>query len=232
MKKYFYSLTVIYFIAVNCAKPSDPIPVDPAAATLLSPANNETCLDGNSLNDTQSNVTFSWSTAQDAISYELIVTNLLTQSAQTYASNGNQTEIALIKAEPYAWKVKSIGEVGTNPAESEQWKFYLAGEATVNYAPFPAELLSPRSGANVTPNINNLITLNWRASDVDNDLIRFEVYLDQNDATTLIKTVAYQAIDTAIEVEVEKNKTYFWKIIAIDANGNQSNSGVYAFRTN
>jgi hypothetical protein len=26
--------------------------------------------------------------------------------------------------------------------------------------------------------------------------------------------------------------TYYWKIIAVDANGNQSSSGVYAFRTN
>jgi hypothetical protein len=31
---------------------------------------------------------------------------------------------------------------------------------------------------------------------------------------------------------VVKNTTYYWKIIAIDANGNQSSSGVYAFRTN
>jgi hypothetical protein len=43
----------------SCAK--DPIPVEPGVASLISPANNETCLDGTSLNDTQSNVSFSWS---------------------------------------------------------------------------------------------------------------------------------------------------------------------------
>ncbi|MDC0515517.1 hypothetical protein OAN99_06865 [Flavobacteriaceae bacterium] len=102
----------------------------------------------------------------------------------------------------------------------------------MNYAPFPAELISPRSGANVTPDINNLINLNWTASDVDQDLIRFEVYLDQTDATTLNNEIEYASQETIVEVEVENNKTYYWKIIAIDANGNQSSSGVYAFRTN
>ena len=35
-----------------------------------------------------------------------------------------------------------------------------------------------------------------------------------------------------IEVEVENKKDYYWKIIAFDANGNSSSSGVYGFRTN
>jgi hypothetical protein len=36
--------------------------------------------------------------------------------------------------------------------------------------PFPTELISPRSGANITPDINNLVMLNWKGSDVDGDL--------------------------------------------------------------
>jgi len=214
----------------SCAK--DPIPVEPGVASLISPANNETCLDGTSLNDTQSNVSFSWSAASDALSYEVVISNLLTQSSQTYTAPSNQITIALTKAEPYSWIVKSIGEDGSTPSESEQWKFYLAGEGTINYAPFPSELISPRSGANITPDINNLVRLNWNGSDVDGDLTRYEVYLDQTNATTLISTLDFEANDTSLEVEVENNTTYYWKIIALDANGNQSNSGVYAFRTN
>ena len=214
----------------SCAK--DPIPVEPGVASLISPANNETCLDGTSLNDTQSNVSFSWSAASNAISYEVIISNLQSQSSQTYTAPSNQTTIALTKAEPYSWIVKSIGEDGSTPSESEQWKFYLAGEGTINYAPFPSELISPRSGANITPDINNLVILNWNGSDVDGDLESFEVYLDQNDATTLNTTLPFQNNNNSIEVEVENNATYYWKVVAIDTNGNQSNSGVYAFRTN
>ena len=230
MKKIVLLFGGFILLLSSCAK--DPIPVEPGVATLLSPANDETCLDGTSLNDTQSNVSFSWSAASDALSYEVVISNLLTQSSQTYTTPSNQTTIALTKAEPYSWIVKSIGEEGSTPSESEQWKFYLAGDAVVNYAPFPSELISPRSGANSTPNINNLITLSWNASDVDGDLAQFEVYLDQTDATTRIETIDYQAQETSLDVEVENNATYYWKIIAIDANGNQSNSGVYAFRTN
>jgi hypothetical protein len=219
------------FLISSCA-PEEPLPLEPGMATLIAPANNETCLDGSPLNDTQSNVPFSWTSAQDALSYEVVVTNLLTQSSQTYTAATNQTTIALTKAEPYSWRVKSIGEAGSTPAESELWKFYLAGDAVVNYAPFPTELISPRSGANITPDVNNLVTLNWKGSDVDGDLTRYEVYLDQSNASTLISTLDFEANDTSLEVEVENNTTYYWKIIALDANGNQSNSGVYAFRTN
>lgn len=231
MKKIVLLFGGLILLLSSCTQ-EDPIPIEPGVASLISPANNETCLDGTSLNDTQSNVSFSWSAASDALSYEVIISNLLTQSSQTYTAPSNQTTIALTKAEPYSWIVKSIGEEGSTPSESEQWKFYLAGDAVTNYAPFPSELISPRSGANITPDINNLVILNWNGSDVDADLESFEVYLDQNDGTTLNTTLDYQAQDTSIEVEVQNNTAYYWKIIAIDANGNQSSSGVYTFRTN
>jgi hypothetical protein len=76
------------------------------------------------------------------------------------------------------------------------------------------------------------VILNWTCSDVDDDLVTFEVYLDEVDATTKINDVEYQESEVAYEVEVESGKVYYWKIVAIDANGNQSSSGVYAFRTN
>ena len=231
MKKIVLLFGGLILLLISCAQ-EDPIPIEPGVASLISPANNETCLDGISLNDTQSNVSFSWSAASDALSYEVVISNLLTQSSQTYTAPSNQITIALTKAEPYSWIVKSIGEDGSTPSESEQWKFYLAGDAVVNYAPFPTELISPRSGANITPDVNNLVMLNWKGSDVDGDLTRYEVYLDKTNASTLISTLDFEANDTSLEVEVENNTTYYWKIIALDANGNQSNSGVYAFRTN
>ena len=221
----------LLLIIYRCA-PEDPIPVEPGVALLISPVNNETCLDGTSLNDTQSNVSFSWSAASDTRSYEIIISNLLTQSSQTYTSVTNQTSVALSKEEPYSWYVKSIGEEGSTPSESEQCKFYLAGDATINYAPFPSELIAPRSGVNITPDIDKLVIFSWNAADVDGDLERFEVYLDQTDASTLNSTLDYQSNETSIELEVENDATYYWKIIAIDTNGNQSSSGVYSFRTN
>ncbi|MFL2598674.1 MAG: hypothetical protein ACJ0PR_00240 [Flavobacteriaceae bacterium] len=231
MKKNILLFGGLIMLLNSCA-PEETIPVNPSAPNLISPANDETCLDGTSINDSQSNVEFRWSSAANTISYELVVTNLLTQSSQTYPATSNQTTVALSKAEPYNWSVKSFGEVGSIPSESVQWKFYLAGDAIVNYAPFPSELISPQSGANITPDINNLVTLIWNASDVDGDLSQFEIYLDESDASTLNTTLEYQSEEERIEVEVKNNTTYYWKIIAIDNNKNQSSSGVYAFRTN
>ena len=231
MKNYkHFTSFILVLLLVHCQKTEQP--VDPGVANLISPVDKETCLDGVSINDTQSNVTFEWSTATDALSYELEIANLLTQSTQIYSSDTNELSIALSKAEPYSWSVRSIGETGTAPSVSDPWKFYLAGDAVVNYAPFPAELITPRSGANTTPDINNLVILRWTADDVDDDLDRFEVYLDAIDGTTLNQEIAYQAQETQLEVEVENNTVYYWKIVAIDLNGNQSSSGVYTFRTN
>ena len=231
MKNYkYFTGFILVLLLVHCQKTE--LPADPEVANLISPVDKETCLDGVSINDTQSNVNFVWGTATGALSYELEIANLLTQSTQLYSSDTNELSIALSKAEPYSWSVRSIGETGTTPSVSDPWKFYLAGDAVVNYAPFPAELITPRSGANTTPDINNLVILRWAADDVDNDLNRFEVYLDAIDGTTLNQEIAYLAQETQLEVEVENNTVYYWKIVAIDLNGNQSSSGVYTFRTN
>jgi hypothetical protein len=231
MKNYkYFTGFILVLLLVHCQKTE--LPADPEVANLISPVDKETCLDGVSINDTQSNVNFVWGTATGALSYELEIANLLTQSTQLYSSDTNELSIALSKAEPYSWSVRSIGETGTTPSMSDPWKFYLAGDAVVNYAPFPAELITPRSGANTTPDINNLVILRWTADDVDDDLNRFEVYLDAIDGTTLNQEIAYQAQETQLEVEVENNTVYYWKIVAIDLNGNQSSSGVYTFRTN
>ena len=95
MKKNVFLIGGFIILLNSCAQ--DPIPLEPGVASLLSPANNETCLDGTSLNDTQSNVSFSWSAASDAISYEVVISNLLTQSSQTYTPPSNQTTIDLQK---------------------------------------------------------------------------------------------------------------------------------------
>ena len=125
MEKLHFIVGILVLLLIGCTKE----PIDPGVAILISPSNDETCFDGSSLNDTQSNVSFSWSTAENAISYELIVSDLLTQSSLTYTTNTNQTTIALTKAKPYSWQVKSIGEPGSNVIDSESWKFYLAGDA-------------------------------------------------------------------------------------------------------
>lgn len=209
-----------------------PDPTDPTAPTLQFPANNEACLEGESLNDTQKNVSFQWTQSSNAESYEITVRNLATQSEQLYTSTSNGQTIALLKGNPYAWSVSALGAAGTQPATSDTWKFYLAGDNEINYAPFPPELITPRSGATLTPNTDGEITLSWSASDVDGDLISFTVYLDKTNATTKLKDIAFESETMSLNVAVDLSSVYYWRVVATDANNNTSDSGVYGFRTN
>lgn len=245
MKNYiipFYSL-VLFLFSVHCSKEGDPSPpaptpdpdpvvvLHPSTPSLSFPNNNAPCLDSTVVNDSQSSVTFRWSTSENTTVYELVLVSLINNTTQRFTSAANELTVTLIHAEPYSWKVTARGESGSTPAESSTWKFFLAGPAQEDYAPFPPELTTPISGSTITP-IDGMIELQWNCSDIDQDLATYQVYLDQSDATTLVRTIDFQSNTTAVDVEVENNSVYYWRVVAIDAAGNESQSGIYAFRTN
>ena len=205
--------------------------LQPESPTLSFPLNNEPCLDTSEINDTQSSVDFRWNTAVNAVSYKIIIQNLSTSVEQQFTSLNNEQTIILQSAEPYSWKVRAIGKPKSTPAESDTWQFYLPGPREINYAPFPAELTGPISGSTVTP-IDGIINLQWTCIDSDNDIVSFNIYLDTQNASTLIETLPYSQANTVLETVVENTTLYYWKVIAIDAQGNESDSGVYTFRTN
>ena len=72
----------------------------------------------------------------------------------------------------------------------------------------------------------------WYKLELLNYGIQFEIYLDTTDGNTLINTIDFESTTTSIDVSVENNTIYYWKVVATDAEGNQSDSGVYSFRTN
>ena len=225
MKNTIYLLS--FFLLMACSK--DSIPRAAQSFNLLYPDNNESCLDATKINDTQSQVIFRWSSSLYAQNYTLNITNLMTSAAQNIQSTESSLSVTLSHSEPYSWSVTAQGEQGSDPFTSEIWKFYLAGENVVNYAPFPPELVSPRASSTVTPDSNNQVKLSWVCNDVDNDLAGYRVYLDTTDGTTLAKEISGD--NTEFMADVVLNETYYWKVIASDANGNTASSGVYAFRT-
>ena len=226
--KLIFILSTMVIFLVSCS--GETTPSDPSIPSLIAPANNEPCLDGVSINDSQSTVSFSWSAATDAVTYDVEVEQLLLNTKQSYSATTNELDITLNKAVPYRWKVIANGEPGTTSSESEPWKFYLAGNGAVNYAPFPPELLTPRSASTISV-VEGLIPLSWNCNDMENDLATFEVYMDTNNASTQVTVVTYVGETTEIEVSAEPGNTYYWKIIAIDSDENKSSSGVYSFIT-
>jgi hypothetical protein len=214
---------------INPPTPPVVVILQPGTPALSFPVDNESCQDGTSINDSQSEINFQWGATANTNNYVLTITNLATNNELTFNSTTANKVVALSKSDPYRWSVTSQGETGSTPAQSSLWKFYLAGDAQVNYAPFPPDLLSPKSGSNVL-SVNNEVTLTWSSSDVDNDLSTYKVYIDNVDGSTLLGSYTHSSETTSTAASVLANTLYYWKVIATDANGNESDSGVYTFR--
>ena len=159
-------------------------------------------------------------------SYSVVVKNLITDVISTYNANTNQTTITLNKAEPYSWYIVSKSNATTQTAQSPTWKFYLAGDAEIHYAPFPATINFPTPGSTIT---GTSTKLEWTGSDVDNDIVSYQVYLDITNASTLLSTTTNSTIEN---VAIQNGNTYYWKVITTDSQGNTSSSGVFTFKVN
>ncbi len=238
---YFIAISILtLFTALNCdggdeptpdpdPDPDPPVVVAPDKVTLLAPADNSACLKGSSGSGTTATVSFSWNKAAHADSYQLDVKNLLTRNVSSHTTTDLTYNVTLTVNTPYSWSVTSVNSKGQTSGET--WKFYLAGAASSNYAPFPAELTTPASGTTIDANGAVLVQVSfaWQGSDVDNDIASYAFYLDNENATTQV--IASQTGTTTTQM-LTSGKTYFWKVVTTDKVGNKSNSLVNRFQIN
>lgn len=203
----------------------DPIP-DPTAATLVFPANNTECNEGVILSDTQSTVTFFWNAGQNADSYTVTVRNLNTANSQSVISTTTEAPITIARGTPFEWFVTSRAQGTSATATSATFRFYNEGPGLTTYAPFPAEAISPARGANLSGVTS--VTLEWSGSDLDNDIVEYEVFLDTSaDPGTSLGTTTTAQLEN---VSVSAGNTYYWKIVTRDGQQNASTSEVFQFR--
>lgn len=201
---------------------------DPVAATLIFPEDNTECIEGTIISETESEVNFQWNASENTDTYTITLTNLENDESVTVDQGTTERVLRLTRGTPYEWSVISRAK-GTNiSATSEKWRFYNEGPGVANYAPFPAEAVSPLRGAilSVTTEIN----LEWSASDIDNDLKEFEVYLGASpDNMPKVGTVTELTLNA---LTVSPTTTYFWQVKALDDYGNSSTSEVFGFKIN
>lgn len=218
-------IVLVWLCLAACGTDS---PNAPEAPRLLFPEQNSECTTGISLNETTSRVEFRWQKAPDTDSYELRVTNGITNVTQTVSTSQLSAELPLEKGAPFSWLVISRNNETQETAASGSWQFYNAGSQR-SYAPFPAEIISPKSGTSVFRDVNNEIVLEWAGADVDNDLVGYELYFStENPPVTLFSEPS--ASTTSTKVSVEANTVYYWKLITIDSEGNRSDSGSFGFK--
>ena len=223
----FALLSMIILTGCGGHKGNTPAPA-PGKAALLAPAQNEVCTQGTVISASQSTVTLKWAAAANATGYEIKIKNLEDGTTISQTTGNTQFDATLKRNTPYSWSVTSKAANNNTTTPSDIWKFYNSGPAVVNYAPFPAEILAPAMNQTITIS-NGKVTLSWNSSDVDNDIVNYDVYLGDSSSPALLQGKVLES--TLKDVSVSVGKTYYWKVITRDSKGNTSDSGIYQFTT-
>jgi hypothetical protein len=200
----------------------------PAAATLVFPENNTECNTGvvDSTDDTKSSVTFMWNASQNTDRYSLTITDLNTNLNSNTNVDTNEATVTIDRGTPYSWSVTSRANGTTETATSAVFRFYNEGPGVENYAPFPAEAINPARGVNL-PATTTVVTLEWSASDIDDDITGYEIFFGNEANTT---TSLGSVTETSIADISVTTGTYYWKVITSDSQGNTSTSEVFQFK--
>lgn len=199
---------------------------------LVSPVENSLC-EGKSISSTKCEVTLEWEPISDIDSYTLTLINLETNKVRLIQNDIKTTTytVTLDKNVPYSWNISSEDKVtGEINNISPVWKFYTsAGVSVANYAPFPADLITPIQGKVVTAS-DGKITLKWVGSDTDSNGLKYTVYLDKVDGKQTPAAELTNISESQADVAVTGG-VYFWRVKTSDTNSN-SFSQIVSFTVN
>lgn len=203
----------------------------PEAPQLVFPVNNSECLEGEISAETPniSTIQFRWEASANASGYSLTIRNLNSGVTISESTTSTSVPVALTRGTPYSWSVRANSETTSSP-ESATWKFFNAGEGISSYAPFPADLIYPKSGSTINLDSSGSLELRWEGADVDNDIAEYEVLFDtQNPPVT---NIGGNGPAQSLMVDaLQPGTTYYWRIITTDEAGNSSTSEVSQFAT-
>ena len=199
----------------------------PGVSSLSLPENDKACEVGE-VNGDVASVSFSWEATENTDLYDIVLTNNSSGTSTTYSDiEGTETSLELERAQAYTWKV--VAKNCANSSSSDEWQFYLAGEAEQNAAPFAATAVSPTPGATVSPT-DGKVTVQWEATDPDEDALTYTLIVstsetfEEGDATTTFADLS----EASQEVEVSEG-IYYWKVVAADESISVT-SDVFSFR--
>ena len=232
IKKILFAFILIAFF--SCDKDDNTISEEvlaPQDALLIAPLKDQTCEEGVDISDEISEVSFEWNTSENTEFYDLIIIDSETGREVSFFNNLQATtkSAELEKDKSYTWKVISKNSQTTETGTSESWNFFLVGNPESNYAPFPAAIISPSPSSSVDLN-ENMVILEWTGADPDGDDLSYTVYLDKIDGEQEPSEDLQNLTEMAVEVQLEQNETYYWRIKTSDGQ-NSSYSPVHYFKT-
>ena len=216
-------LTLMLMFCWSCSKPLIP---QPQAATLITPQNNNACLPLFT-DELTGVINFSWETALNTDSYEVVIRNNVSRTEQKKAVDLTSTTLILERGFPYTWWVISSSQISSVETKSEVWSFYIEGIEQQTHIPFPAQLKTPLEGQIVISS-SGQINLEWLGSDLDNDIAYYQIYLGTNPNRLQLFQDNLSIPNYSVNLSVDE--TYYWKIVTVDRNGNKSESVIQTFR--
>lgn len=224
---WFWTLLLVAVCVISGCKGDDG-PSLPGAVALVFPENNSECLTGIVLNEQSSEVEFRWQAASNAATYRLTVRHLGNGSTEQVTTSNTSARVVLDRGAPYSWSVVGQTSSGMSGTSSPTFQFYNAGNF-LSYPPFPAAIVSPLSGATVSATTQSQIVLQWSGGDVDGDLSGYQIFLGTQ-PDNLSSATQVGPTTNSTTVDVDSGTVYFWEVISIDSEGNNSSSGIYSFR--
>jgi hypothetical protein len=227
MKK--YSVLIAFIILLAACGKKDPAAPAPGKSVLVFPNQNSLCTNGTAVSNTLSLITFSWNSSANTDAYQVDIKNLLTGTVTTLLVATTQVQVVLDRNTPYSWSVTSKSAASSTITQSDVWKFYNAGLGIISYAPFPATIISPTYGQNVVLGTGT-VNLGWTDSDVDNDIVGYDIYFGANSTPPIFKSNVTDMFLNSVPIAA--GNTYYWKVTTKDSQGNISNSDVYSFKVN
>jgi len=230
--KNIFPLVCMALLVLSCKKSgkNQPEPeIIPGKAALVSPAA-AVCLEGVVVSDNISTINFSWTSAKNADSYEVVIKNLKTGDEISKPTVSTELAVNLDRNTPYSWYVVSKSASSTQTASSDIRKFYSAATEAVSYAPFPADNLQPETGGNIST-ANGKITLSWVGEDADNDIKDYDIYFGTSLQTLQVLKSGHTG-NSITDVPVTPGTTYYWKVLVRDSKNNTSVSTVHNFKVN
>lgn len=227
----YYLIFGLCLINYGCSSGSDgqdntPEPIlDPVAAVLIYPEQDKTCTTGTIISEEKSTILFEWNASEHTTLYDVTIKNLNNNALFTKSTSDTQLSLEVDRSAPYQWWVTSKATGTTVTAKSNLWKFYNEGPGISNYAPFPAEAIAPKRGSTI--DFTGAVDLEWSGSDVDNDALEFEVFMDavSPPSTSLGKTTM-----TTLNTSIQSATVYYWRVISVDEFGNSSSSEIFEFK--
>jgi predicted phage tail protein len=184
----------------------------PSLPALVSPPNGSTV--------TISAVAFDWTDATDAngiASYEIeVYAGATLVWAQTTPSSA--ASAGGLADGTYSWRVRAVDNVGNVGSWTAPWTF-TKNTGTETNPPTVPVLSSPPDGTTVP---SATVTLQWLASTDDTGVAYYVVQVD--DGSSFAAPLVVQATTSALSLDVGPlaQGTYWWRVRAVDVNGNIS----------